>query len=482
MPVNISKAALHAFLLFSAINISGCAYTTTFTSYTGKMNPIINQLKADGRIESSQLLISESKGADTMLYSLERGRIAQIQDELDSSIASYEHAMAAIRASDEKAVISVSGTFSQASALLTNDNAIPYQGEGYERVMLHNLQAMNYLARKDVEAAGVEIRRANAEQEEALKRHDMELADAREDAEKYKFSSEEGANIVNGYLPAMDELVGQVKNSFQNAYSFYVSGFVYELLKQPNDAYIDYKKALEIQPGNPYLQQDVIRLARSLGMIEDLDQFKSLFQATSDSLNSALVPPDLETGEVLLFFEDDFVPQKEQVKIPLPVPGNGIIAIAFPIYRQAWSDLSPISVLAGADLLGVTAPLVDARALAVKALTERIPAMVTRQVIRAVAKGVAARKSRDKLGSLGEFSLTLYNLLSENADLRSWNTLPARVQLVRGNLPVGKHTLSLQQQDGNVLSDLEIDVNNGSRTIVRVIRAGNMLRTTTIKF
>ena len=475
------RSALQVFLVAVAILTSGCA-TTIFTPYTGRITPVIEQLKADRKVDLSRCLVSGNKSIDSILYGMELGRIAQIQGDVDFSVKSYECAMQAIRAADEKATISATNALSHVSAILTNDNALPYRGEGYERVLLHNFQAMNYLFRNDIEGAGVEIRRANREQDEALRRHEEELEEARAEAEKNHFSSSEGAGRVYASYGAMDEIAGKVKNSFQNAYSFYVSGVVYELLKQPNDAYIDYKKALEIRPDNSYLQEDVMRLARVLGMDEELDKLKKAVDVPDATWNDDASSPGMETGELLLFFEEDFVPQKEEVKIPIPLPSGGIVAVAFPFYGQRWPDASPMWVMEGSDTIGVTEPLCDARALAVKALKEKVPAMVTRQIIRAVAKGIAAKKSKDKFGSLGELSSLLYNYISENADLRSWNTLPAEVQVMRASLPAGKHSLSLEQEGTAMFHDIEINIKSGAKTIVRVIRAGNTFKTTEITF
>ena len=40
----------------------------------------------------------------------------------------------------------------------------------------------------------------------------------------------------------MAELIGNIKNGFQNAFTFYLSGLLYEKDKQFDDAYITIKK------------------------------------------------------------------------------------------------------------------------------------------------------------------------------------------------------------------------------------------------
>ncbi len=69
-----------------------------------------------------------------------------------------------------------------------------------------------------------------------------------------------------------------MKHSFQNAATFYLSGVVWEMLGERNDAYIDYKKALEIFPDNLFLQADVMRLGKRLGMRETWRIFSGVFR------------------------------------------------------------------------------------------------------------------------------------------------------------------------------------------------------------
>lgn len=452
--------------------LSGCASTSTFSSYTSQLNPAIQNLRANKPIDLKKELANKVNSSDKILYLMERGRIAQIQGDTDSSKSNFEAAIQAIKESDEKAVISASGAAAQASAVFVNDNAIPYKGDGYERVMLYNFQGMNYLAKNDIEGTGVEVRRANAEQEEALKRHEKEIEQARESARKNRVSESAPDAVTNAYMN-MDRISGKVKNSFQNAYSFYVSGIVYEILRQPNDAYIDYKKAIEIFPDNTYLQKDVIRLAKQLNMRDDLDRFNSLYPNVIGTLpqNSA------NNSELILFFEDDFVAQKEQIKIPIPISTQTVnfTAVAFPIYNIKSVSFSPIALSEKGNLQGITEPICDVNALAVKSLKEKIPAITIRCLIRTCAKAAVAKTAEDKGGWIGSLCASAYNIFSENADLRSWLTLPADVQIMRISLPPGEHDFLLTHKNSGASCNIKFNVKENSKNIIRIVRAGSKL-------
>ena len=465
-------ASLALFLL-----AAGCASTSTFTPYPRKIQPLITSMTTRTPLDLSRCLLSECKSRDLILYSMERGRYAQVFGNSDVSMSDFRASMEKIRENDERALISASAVGANVAATLVNDNALPYEGEGYERVLLHHYQALNYLQKKDLEGAGVEVRRANAEQNDSLKRFEMELDRSREAAAEKNVGAD-GVSRIDTQYAQMDEVAGRVKNSFQNAYTFYLSGFIYELLLQPNDAYIDYKKALEIYPDNRYLQQDVLRLAERLEMGEDLDELRQRFAVE----NRRFIDENGGSGELLVLFEDGFVPRKHEIKIPIPISRGGLVTIAFPIYQEKWSNQTPLTLLDNNELIGSTEPICDVRVLAVKALKEKAPVIATRQIIRAVAKGVTSAEAKKRMGELGQFASNVWNLISESADLRSWLTLPSNAQILRTTLPAGSYTLALQHPMATGVTYADVTINAAGKTVLQVVRTGGQIYSSATAF
>lgn len=472
---------LSAFCILAPLLVlCGCSATTTFKSYPGKISPLLVDLRVGRSIDLSQCLLNESKGNDSILYLMERGRIAQITGRSYESMGAFSAGMAAIAMKDNRAVVSASSIGAQAAAVAINDNAIPYEGDGYERVFLHHYQAINYLEKKDLSAAGVEVRRANAEQEESLRRHEEELEQVQKEAGERGVEDRltDSSSLMYQRYAQLDEVAGRVKNSFQNAYTFYLSGIVYELNGEPNDAYIDYKKALEIFPENRYLQQDVLRLAGKLNMDDELEPLRARFMVDMSLAGDS--PKD--AGELIVLFEDGLVPHKEEVKIPLPVPGGGFIAVAFPIYNAGWSPAARLSIQDSESVLGETEPICDVRALAVRALKEKVPVMTLRQILRGGAKAATTVKMKKDLGPLGELTSTIWNIVSENADLRSWLTLPDNAQIFRAPLAAGSHRLVLTHEWVAAPMLVDVEVRKGGKTILRVVRIGNKFYNSSITY
>lgn len=464
--------------ILSLLLMLGCAGTTTFTAYPKKINPYIASIQTRTPIDFTQCLISECGSKDNILYNMERGRVAHVTGFLDYSMRDFSASMEQINLNEMKALVSASSIGSNIAAAAVNDNAIPYEGEGYERVMAHHYQALNYMKKQNLEGAGVEVRRANSEQADALKRFESDVEEAQKAAEEKSLKTD-NISPLNSQYAQMDEVAGKVKNSFQNAYTFYLSGIIYELNNQPDDAYIDYKKALEIFPENSYLQKDVIRLAAALNRREDVDALKERFKMESPEISSAT---EGGSGELLVLFEDGFVPQKQEVKIPIPIPNVGLLAIAFPIYTEKWTSQNPLGIMEKDEQLGSTQTICDFRALAVMALKEKIPAITTRQLIRALSKGAATYAAKKHLGTFGQLAASVYNYASESADLRSWITLPSNAQILRTQMKPGMHTLTLAAAGITLPVYVDVDIPSGGKAILHVVRAGNQFYMSTTPF
>jgi hypothetical protein len=116
------------------------------------------------------------------------------------------------------------------------------------------------------------------------------------------------------------------------------------------------------------------------------------------------------------------------------------------------------------------------------ALKEKVPAITTRQIIRAASKGAATYAAKEQLGLAGQLAMSVYNYSSESADLRSWITLPSNAQILRTDMESGIHKLALAS--AGILEPVSVDVEipAGGKTILHVVRAGNQFYISTTSF
>ena len=429
---------------------AGCG---TFSHYpTGMEQTTLAPLRTGQVPDYQKTLGKRTTGNAGALFALELGRVALLEGDFDASRRAFADAFAGIEDLDNRAVVSARGAAAQGGAVLVNDKVIPYRVSSYERTLAHHYQILNYLAAGDLTGAGVEVRRANREQQEALERHAKEIDRAKS---KVSNAPETDAAATNAPEDAdrdpqlasvyagLDQLAGATKSSFQNGATLYLSAVVWEMLGEPNDAYIDCKKALELAPDNVFLQLDAVRLAKRLGMREDLADFERRFGRAAQ-MPAADSEKLAARARLVVVVEDGLVPPKTEVSLPYPLPSaNAIGALALPTYATGVPPPAPARVALDGAELASAAPVCNVAALAARALAEQMPGILTRQVARAVAKGVATKAAHDGAGELGELIATLYNVVSEQADLRSWLSLPAHVQIFNAFVEPGARSVAV---------------------------------------
>ncbi|MFM5140298.1 COG3014 family protein [Aeromonas rivipollensis] len=460
-------------LLLAGLLLGGCAsrWQDLFVSYSDQMVPLRNQLLLGHAAEALPKVRESTPGDDTyVLDQLERGRIAWLAGQDAISKQGFAAADSRLAWEDNQARYRLSQGLAQAGSLLTNDQTMAYRTPDYERTMLHHYLALNYLQRGDAEGALVEVRRANQVQERALKARADEVRKAKEKSEESEAEGEMRQLMSRG-APELDRLIGQVKNGFQNAYTFYFSGVLYEAAGDLNDAWVDYQRGYQIAPDNQSLQDALLRLARLRGSSDELKE-------TEKKVGRKAPPPAKDQGQLVVLFEDGLIPARREIFLPLPISTSSgdfrTFTVAVPYYDNRASDTGPLTVSVGKQA-GRTSSLVRLESLAAKDLQERLPGMLTRQALRLVAKEQLRRSAAKEGGDMGNILVGIFNTLSERADTRSWLTLPAEASSWQGMVPTGE--VQLQLGAGSAMRTLPLTVHAGRTTLVWVQRLGAGLST-----
>ncbi|MBT3381240.1 MAG: hypothetical protein HN742_38260 [Lentisphaerae bacterium] len=467
----VARAGVAIFVSVWFALLMGCARTSLFVPYSSQADGIRRRVRATEELDLERLYARELVGRDRLLYLLERGRIAQIQGERSLSMTDYDNVWEEARLLEERPVLTATGAAAQSSVVVLNDNALPYRPAGYERVMRSHFQMLNFLLSGDLEGAGVEARRASAEQRDAEKRHDREVAAV--NGSGFGGLKEEGHHSpdLDVRYRRTDVIAQGTEQSWMSASTFYLSGLVFELLGQDSDAYIDYTKAAALAPRCSTARGDAVRLAHRLGVVDDL---RSRLGAPAEDKRNVLTCGEGE-GWLVVLFDEDFVPVRQEVSLPIPLPGEDTwLMVSLPTYQEMPPPSEPLLVIANGTNLGETEPLGSASGLAGRALREELPRRIVRHVLRTTAKGVAAKAAQDRYGWAGGVALGILDTLTERADLRSWTTLPGWTQLLRSGVPVGRQ--SLRFGHGNATRQVQVEVSEGGTTFVYVARVGDTFR------
>lgn len=406
---------------------SGCS---VFTANNSELLDARKQLASGNPDEALAAIAPDER--DDLPAILDRAVILQMQGKAMESNAEFDRAITQVRDYEARALVSATEVGAGAGSVVINDKALEYQGEGFEKVLMHSCKARNYLMLGDVEAARVEIRNANMRQDEERKKNEEAIAKAKEENENTYSSA------IDTQFSGAQAALSRIDNVYQNPFATYLSGVVYELNGEPGDAFIDYKKAYEMVP-NPLVAADLARLATKL---KREDEIAGL--GVSPSAGDAREP-----GNTLIFVDNGFAPERVEVKVPLPGPGT-VLTAAVPMTQPVPSNLAEAEVVGPqGETLGQTQMLVDVEAMSVRNLKDQYPAILTRQAVRLAAKAAAGMVAEQQLGAGAILLTSAFNAVTEQADLRGWYALPRSIHVARVKLPADQQEVTLRLLDAN---------------------------------
>lgn len=103
---------------------------------------------------------------------------------------------------------------------------------------------------------------------------------------------------------------------------------------------------------------------------------------------------------------------------------------------------------------------------------QRFPFILSKAISSTIAKTIAQYKAQKEMGQAGATLGLLYSLMSSNADLRSWHTLPKNVQIASVELSekLEKNETSelLIYANDDIISRVQIPNNNSSILYIRI--------------
>jgi hypothetical protein len=442
-------------LLLAAASSAGCSAFEDYNAETRKARQDFARGEADAALD--RLKGGVDNELDGLCYSLERGVIAQAGGEFKLSQGEFERAEKQIEHFEDRGA-TPAGAAEYAGSILVNDKTIPYEGEAFERILIPVFNCRNYLLQGNQEDAMVEIRKVWFQQEQARREFQKDM-----DAAKSK--SEENS-VDTAQLPGVQSQVTYPPGSLQSpesiyeiTYAHYMSALLAERSGLMDDARIGMEAAAKIRPDVGFIRQDLARV-------------KQLSLGGAPDPGVKLPPPD--SGSVALLFDCGWAPHKKEFKVVFPTY-HSLGAIAIPIYERTENPASRARLVLG-DRTFQTVVLTDVDAIVFKYHKKKLPLIILRQAIRlavkvaageATAQGVkAAVNSGNKknngeaevAGWLAGLAVGVYNIASEQADLRAWLTLPQSFQATRAFVPPGDYParVELLGSGGGVLNVVDL--------------------------
>ncbi|WP_183565199.1 COG3014 family protein [Mucilaginibacter sp. SP1R1] len=461
--INIRK---YIFVASSVIGLMlfllGCA------TYNDRIIPYYKSVSAGNYTEAEKQLDKNSliqKPRNKLLFLMEKGRVSHLNGEYEKSNEYFNDADSML----EQGLTSVSDA---AVGVLLNPMSQRYKGEDFEKFMIHYYKALNYLYLHKTEDAIVEARRITLQ--------------AQQQGDKFNNKDKRYSN---------------------DAFSLMLQGMLYESDNDINNAFISYRNAAEVYQASPDktyygtpmplgLEQDVIRTALLNGFTTEADQFEKAFGITYQPQKPA------EGGELIFFWENGLAPVKTQVDLffslirnsdgnlfftdaagGLVIPFNysgdrdkvntksvESLRVAFPKYVAQTPYYSSAVITNNQNKIPLE-KAEDINELAFKTLQQRALSEMGKTLSRLAVKKMAeyalraSAKSDGHTNSLLEglgYGMQLYSLLSEKADTRNWQTLPASISYARIPLQKGENQITISMKNAQGADETKTIKVNGT--------------------
>jgi hypothetical protein len=398
-----------------------------------KMRPHL----VSGDFEAANTYLDESKKRfyrsekNRLLFYMDKAMILHLAGRFEESNDFLERAKTA---ADELWTESVG---EHVSAVLTSDNALSYEGEDFERVLLHVLGALNYIELGQFDSARVEARQVT---------NKLELYNGRYDpGAKNHYSDDAFARWLAGKLSETER--------DQSAL---------------NSAWIDYKKSLLVYR-NDYAHRygtstprvvvrDALRVLDGLGA-DFADEFAQV-RRDYPGVQFLKEADRRGRGEVILLHLSGEAPFKVD-EFWEAEAGGDYIRVAYPRFvAKSSSIVGARLVIEELDLSADTELFEDVTRIAIENLEDHIGRIRAKAIARAIAKYIAS-KGVDAVGTRlaeeGESGgqalqilaglMEIASIVSEEADKRSWITLPGAIGVGRVFLAPGDYTARVEFLD-----------------------------------
>ena len=372
-------------------------------SYTERTSRAVALFEAGRFDQASQVFADQEVTGSTFLSGAEGGMAALMAGDLDRAIELFTQAAEFAEEVEDQALLDPTSFAQTLTSWAISEAALDYQGEGYERVMVHVCMGLAYLARGEVDGLMVEVRRAN----------DL-LA-----AEETLYETEYRAGGLGHFLSALG----------------------YELRGEYDEAYIDYWAMHEKGLAAPLVGPALVRLAKRMHRENDLPELMSTVG------DVAPIPED--AAKVVLIAGVGFGPQKVENRLDVPT-SNGVFSWAVPQFVTPQQAFPSIELQTG-DLVAEAVVVEDVSLVAEKNLSDRLAYLAAKSAVRGILKQKLAREIRKEHGE-GAYALAqIFSMVTERADLRSWLTLPSSWQAARTYPRPGLVEVSLHSSAGETL-------------------------------
>lgn len=390
---------LHKIIFFTLICFEISTFAASLTS-----PQLRNSLSENTFPMTLATLTNETDDDEEMWHWLNLARLQQVNGDFNASIRSFENAYAILDEYENRATVSLRNIGSFLGSSLLTKGSEHYHAKGYERSLMHTLNALNYTMNGDFEGAAVEMRRMEMRQEFWLLESQEKIKDAANDKRRAERQGNDLSTIPSGYSMASlleDPDVRSMANNYQDPFSYALSSIILDL------------SGLSAAAGDA----STISLKRALALNPEVSKAFAPPPA-------ARQPSSMSVTVVILSGEAPAM-KIERIRFPI-FHAAEYTSLDLPSYSAPLNDLSTLSI--STPTIRLRPPrLLKSDIMAYKTLKDELPSDLAKGVVRATTRAVTAKQMNDQFGPLGGLIASLTMDLGStyvDKDYRNWELLP----------------------------------------------------------
>ena len=451
----------------SLLGVTGCQ-----TNWHQNSHEFLVPYENGNFAQASKVVTTNAKNGvahDKVLLRLEEGTILRAAGKLQESNAAFDAVDALVGDYEQWPTVRLSEETAVAFTTVRNAN---YRGTLTDLVFMNAYRALNAMELGNAELARVSLVRAAFVQGDIAAKYQSELNKAQARLDQQRKSKDydadqtlnakdaSGLNVQQRISASsgLNEL--QPYADYMGPWADYLQGVFF--LSRSTDASdrdrarVAFRRAAGMLPGNAYVEQDVAEAER----------------VSEGGQRSPIT---------YVFFETGLAPHRDQVQIPLPLflfaARAPSIVVAFPVLLERGGHVSSLSVSAGGGTFR-TEVVCDIDRVVKQEFKNGLSTTITRMVIAAVTKAALdaatqqALKDQDPaVQALASIGMLVYQVAFNQADLRTWKSLPKQFQVARVPTPSDR-ALMLHLSDGGGSIPVQLPEGQVNVVYVKSVRAG----------
>lgn len=463
-----------------AVLITGCATVNKSTEKeaadtnnqyrSGNVQGALQSLDASFNKES--YLAAKEKTKNDTIYYLEKGTFLSNlgQTKLNESTQNFLVAKNTIKDWEDQTALSLNMSVKQMMASVSDSMNFSqfYVPRDYEKSLVGFELMTNHALAKRVDLAYPEAKSTTELDEFLSKARRAELDVANEKAKDQRKTTG-----VTGGIDRVDQIPGypidtfntkdvlELKNSYFNAGTYYLAGFVREAMGSAvtGEADTDYQNAIKINP-NPFFKQALTNLSKK-------------------------VKPGAKQSDTLIIVDTGFLSDIYSFKATIPFAtksGPKAVTWVVPAVRNNAITFNPQKI----DISGKSLPLTNVanvEAMSRRELKDQMPSYIARAVTSSIIQIVAqevAQQAIDKNKNKNEtvnalmkigVAVAVNALAAGDVDTRMWKSLPSGIYMARAILPQGESMINISTPAGQ--KQVKVVLNSPYEVIkLRVFNSG----------